>query len=526
MHLYCCCLYVPLHHKLLYSAVGEVLSHNRQFRSFSDIHFFHLYHFFSLDLWSLLYFDHLHPTCFCKCNPHMPRSKGKKKGRGHGHDPPDVSRAHLNALMNGVSRSSDQATHSFDEDTKSEVSSAISVGSEPPSDNGSLGGGASEEVDEAAAIEEVEDKVKEAIDGLTEKSVKHRQDCLKTIIKAFSTCDMEDLLENCRDTIVDALEKCLKRGKGEEQSLAAVLVALLSIQLGTDESCESMFYNFKSVLTPLINDQSGSLKGRAKCCEALGVYCFVAAEGMTDILDCMKTFEGIFKNSYVKGDGSLPVISPATAELHHSALSAWGLLLSVCPWSQVSEFVRSHLPRMPALLESSDVAIRITAGETIALLYEILYNEDEEEIASDIIDESALCNRLKMLATDSSKYRAKKDRRQQRSSFRDILRTVEEGQSPEDTIKFGNEVLVIDTWTRKRQYEALRDVVGTGMNFHLKANEFLRDVFELGPALLEENQKKSSKGSHFERHLYNQAMFKARTKVRGKLRDKRTAFRT
>jgi len=39
--------------------------------------------------------------------------------------------------------------------------------------------------------------------------------------------------------------------------------------------------------------------------------------------------------------------------------------------------------------------------------------------------ESELCNMLKSLATDSQKFRAKKDRRQQRSSFRDVLRAVE-----------------------------------------------------------------------------------------------------
>lgn len=46
-------------------------------------------------------------------------------------------------------------------------------------------------------------------------------------------------------------------------------------------------------------------------------------------------------------------------------------------------------------------------------------------MAREIVDEDALCSQLKELATDSNKYRAKKDRRQQRSSFRDILRTVE-----------------------------------------------------------------------------------------------------
>lgn len=40
-------------------------------------------------------------------------------------------------------------------------------------------------------------------------------------------------------------------------------------------------------------------------------------------------------------------------------------------------------------------------------------------------DMDGLCEILKKLATDSQKHRAKKDRRQQRSSFREILRAVE-----------------------------------------------------------------------------------------------------
>ena len=48
------------------------------------------------------------------------------------------------------------------------------------------------------------------------------------------------------------------------------------------------------------------------------------------------------------------------------------------------------------------------------------YAEDyEEEWAMDLVEI------LRELATDSNKYRAKKDRKQQRASFRDILRYIE-----------------------------------------------------------------------------------------------------
>ena len=49
--------------------------------------------------------------------------------------------------------------------------------------------------------------------------------------------------------------------------------------------------------------------------------------------------------------------------------------------------------------------------------------------------------------------RSKKDRKEQRSSFRDILRTVEDAEPPNEKVKFGQEVLYLDSWDRKLQYE-------------------------------------------------------------------------
>jgi len=64
----------------------------------------------------------------------------------------------------------------------------------------------------------------------------------------------------------------------------------------------------------------------------------------------------------------------------------------------------------------------MAAGETIALAYELgrEHNEDFQQANT-----PQLADKLRQLATDSHKYRAKKDRKQQRSSFRDILHYVE-----------------------------------------------------------------------------------------------------
>ena len=73
------------------------------------------------------------------------------------------------------------------------------------------------------------------------------------------------------------------------------------------------------------------------------------------------------------------------------------------------------------MLENGDLNLRISTGEVIALIY-----ESGREIDDDFdgyID--GLHDLLKELATDSSKYRAKREKKQQKSTFRDILKTVE-----------------------------------------------------------------------------------------------------
>lgn len=64
----------------------------------------------------------------------------------------------------------------------------------------------------------------------------------------------------------------------------------------------------------------------------------------------------------------------------------------------------------------------MAAGETLALVLECGRAHDEEfleEYLNDLIDA------VKQLATDSHKYRAKRDRKAQRATFRDVLRYLE-----------------------------------------------------------------------------------------------------
>ncbi|XP_071817642.1 interferon-related developmental regulator 2-like [Apostichopus japonicus] len=374
-----------------------------------------------------------------------------------------------------------------------------------------------DEEDDNSEQNDLEDKIEELIDGTTQKSAQGRQTCLDGLRAAFAKKFLPEFVQKRKATLSDCVERCLKRGKGEEQGAAALLSVLVYIQLGASVDTEEVFNSMKPILLTTLQDSSASSKARRSCALALGIGSFIAPGDYETLKSCMSALEQIFSQSYFKGDGSSPTHSPEIHKLHCAAISAWTLLLSIMSARVIGEMIESHLPKLPQLLESDDVNLRIVAGETIALFYELAREEDEEFYGDDM-DE--LMAKLKELATDSNKYRAKKDRRQQRSSFRDIMKTIETNESPYELIKFGQESIDLDSWVRRRQYSALREVLGSGTNTHLKENHLLREIFGLGDPLVI-IPGTSNQLTKFERHQNNLAAFKALTKVRSKQRDKR-----
>uniref|UniRef100_A0A8C1VYC1 Interferon-related developmental regulator 1 n=1 Tax=Cyprinus carpio TaxID=7962 RepID=A0A8C1VYC1_CYPCA len=355
---------------------------------------------------------------------------------------------------------------------------------------------------EEMAQEDFQYKLKVYIDSTVDKSAKTRQGALDGLKTAMATKILYEFISERRMTITDSIERSLKKGKGVEQCAAASLACLLCIQLGSGIESEEVFKTLKPVFKTILNDGAANIQAR-----------------QADVYATMESFESLFTHSYVRDDGSRPSVNPQTTQLHTNALLSWALLLTICTGSHIRVIAQKHLSKLPRLLENDDVNMRIAAGETIALLFELIRDVDPE---FDYDDWEPLCEKLNALATDCTKHRAKTDKRKQRSVFRDVLKAVEEGDFQSETIRFGTERMVIDSWVRKRTYDAFREFVGSGMNYHLQANEFIRDVFELGPPMLIDSAAlKAMKSSRLERHLYNAAAFKARTKARNKVRDKR-----
>jgi len=234
----------------------------------------------------------------------------------------------------------------------------------------------------------------------------------------------------------------------------------------------------------------------------------------------MEVLEGVFSSSFAKKDGTVPTVNPELQALHCAALSSWSLLLTLLSSGDVFRVADKHVQHLRGLLESSDVDLRMTAGESLALVLEFSYDYDSDYEPEDL---AGLIVTVKQLATDSTKSRSKKDRKEQRSTFRDVLRGVEEGEPPSQKVKFGREMLRLESWFICLQYQWFCKQLGSGMNLHLADNYMLREIFELGNPLPALDGTSSDKPSKEERNAANQLARKIRTGIRSKNRDKRSA---
>ncbi|NWW83827.1 IFRD2 regulator, partial [Rhynochetos jubatus] len=125
--------------------------------------------------------------------------------------------------------------------------------------------------------EEAEDRLKEQMDNLLDKSAKTRQAALQSLRLAFSSRTLSKFLLERRLTLTDSLERCLKKGKGEEQALAGTVLTLLCLQMGSCPEGEEVFRNLKPLLISILTDSMASPSARQSCATALGTCCYIAA---------------------------------------------------------------------------------------------------------------------------------------------------------------------------------------------------------------------------------------------------------
>lgn len=178
------------------------------------------------------------------------------------------------------------------------------------------------------STEKYEEKLLQGIENATEKSAQVRIQALQQICEIFQHRHIQDFVDERKCTLMDIVEKSLRRGKGTEQEWAARLSNLLILQLGGDDDISK---NVKQILCQSLQNKTFPNSLRALACTAFSMIHFLNTEDISEIVEAMRLFEHIFSGSYLKSDKSAPTVNDDAVQLHVSALGAWGLLATVIP---------------------------------------------------------------------------------------------------------------------------------------------------------------------------------------------------
>ncbi|VDK63531.1 unnamed protein product, partial [Cylicostephanus goldi] len=154
-------------------------------------------------------------------------------------------------------------------------------------------------------------------------------------------------------------------------------------------------------------------------------------------------------------------------------------------------------------------------GEALAFIYEL---GSETRPSFRLPNHQQIVEILDALCSDSSKTKAKKDKRAQRFTLRQVYSSIVQRDTPSITIKFNKEVLILDSCASKLLYDICCELLRGGIVRQLQYNELLRDLFDLGPVQEVDPVEKISK---LARMAALDAASKHRNQMRGKQRDKR-----
>jgi hypothetical protein len=328
-----------------------------------------------------------------------------------------------------------------------------------------------------------QDEMLETVDALGDRkgsSTLGREELLKSFVQVASLKVItEDMLQGRGEELVGILGRMIKGGRSnKEVALAARAISLLS---ASAPELNSLSTAILPLLQQIISHGETDLAPAALIHAMASIAFFSPTLTSFDIYPILDFYADIIesKGHSIGEEGEDDAIT--------ASIEGLAILLGVL--ETPLEKIKSVLPILVNALSSS-VAVRLAAGETIALAYELAAppssesDEDyEEESAEEPIydDIDRLTSLLASLSTASTKKMSKTSRREQHSLFRDILRTVCSHQPlPTQKLRFAKrEELRLDSWEKLLRLKHLRRIFTHGLHVHLAGNTHVRQVLDL-----------------------------------------------
>ncbi|KHJ88210.1 hypothetical protein OESDEN_11999 [Oesophagostomum dentatum] len=398
-----------------------------------------------------------------------------------------------------------------DSDSDESVSTHFTV----DDDLRSVQGDDTEDVDSPTLL----DSLGEHIENANHKNISVRMAALKHLQLALCSQYIPDFVTKWRFTLIELISKNLKK-TDEEAAVSAVLLALTSLQIGRfllrsglqiPEGFlgEEMGVDIEeplSSLRALVTDPSRAVHLRSICALSVAVSTHVASVSDESVVASIKALRSVWAAVKLTGQ---------SARLFSTTLQSWSLLLQDADGLALNSAF-GEFSKLTSFLEADSLDIRIAAGEALAFLYEL---GSRIRPGFRLANHQQIVELLDLLCSDSSKSKAKKDKRAQRFTFRQVYSSIVDKDTPSITIKLNRESLTLDSCSSKLLYDVCCELLHGGIVRQLQYNELLRELFDMGPVQEVDRFEKVNK---FARMAALDAASKHRNQVRGKQRDKRS----
>ncbi|KAJ1918992.1 Interferon- developmental regulator 1 [Mycoemilia scoparia] len=316
-------------------------------------------------------------------------------------------------------------------------------------------------------------RLKDALEVLSEKRVSIRLAALNTIVNVLAHNYLPDELDDIKVSILDSLKRCLKKPKQEKEAILAIQgIAIWFVIFGDGE--ESMYNDVRPALEDLVSN-SKSVATRAQAMNALAISNFIAVEDFNNSIKIVKLIEAALTPPKTP-DGRRSSIATDPRMLTQ-ALSSFGFMLTLVGQinpGMVKDLFATCFERHLQLLESDSLSVRMASAQNLAFIHDHL---TENRAGLGYMKQERLINTLQDMLRDSNKKVKQKDRAQQRSILRDVIRTMTNNDPPLLKLKFRNKIVSFDHWTQILRVYTFRDTLGTGFHTHFMFNPLVQAIF-------------------------------------------------
>ncbi|CAN6225899.1 unnamed protein product [Urochloa humidicola] len=334
------------------------------------------------------------------------------------------------------------------------------------------------------------------IDDLYEKRGSTREAALVKLVDAFESFMLHGLVENKYATLLSQFNNSVKKGSTKEVFLASRAIGLLAITLGAGSSSHEIMEESHPQLCRILQAWSDGSK-MISAVDCLAVITFV---GATDLAETELSLKAMWDVIHPKSGSNVGTVRKPKPPVLAAAISAWTFLLTtIGSWRINTDSWKEPIAFLSTLLEAEDRAVRMAAGEALALCFElnlldVSSCEDGDANAGGtagpknklFLDMQALKAKISGLATNLSaeaggKGADKKNLTDQKDLFQRILDFVKYGECPEESIKIAGkrDVLRVSSWSELIQLNFLKRFLGKGFLKHVKENGLLQDIFDI-----------------------------------------------